>query len=102
MKLRGIIMGHETLPMEERVGENTIGYVMSTTVSNFKCNGKERDKSKYVREEAKDESIVKVRVGDSKTVREKAASDSVKDTVGNIQERVTYADVVLKGKKKKQ
>ena len=60
------------------------------------------DKTRYVRKESKDESIVKVGVNDSKSVREKEASDLVKNTVGNMQERVTYADMVLRSKKKKQ
>jgi len=67
-----------------------------------KRNGKEMDKTRYVRKESKDESIVKVGVNDSKSVREKEASDLVKNTVGNMQERVMYADMVLRSKKKKQ
>ena len=75
---------------------------MSTTVSKFKRNGKEMGKRKYVRKESEGESIMKDGVNDSKSVREKEASESMKNTIGNIQERVTYADVVLRSKKKKQ
>ena len=87
----------EELPVQNK----SIGYVMSTEDLNCKHNGRNKVKNEHARKEAKDASIMKVRVGDSKTVREKATSDSVKDTVREIQKRTTYADMVLKGKKGK-
>ena len=75
---------------------------MSTSNSNFKSNGKKMDKTGYVRKESEDESIEKVGVDGSKLVRENAASDSVKNAVGNMQGRVTYAGMVLRSKKKRQ
>ena len=62
-------MGHETLPMEESVEGKSIGYVMSTGNSKFKHNGRKGIKNKYAREEAKDASIMKIRVEDLNTVR---------------------------------
>jgi len=84
------------------VEETSIGYGMSTGNSNFKHNGRKRVKNKYAREEAKDASIMKVRVGDLNTVREKAMNDSVKNVVRKVRKKVTYADVVRRDKKGKE
>ena len=86
----------------QSVGKDAIGYVMSTSNSNFKSNGQKLNKTKYACEEPKHESIKKLGVGGSKLVRENAASDSVKNTIGSAQGRVTYAGIVLRGKKKRQ
>ena len=102
MKLRSVIMGHETLPMEERVENKSIGYVMPTEDLNFKRNGKDKARNGSARVEVKSESIEKTSVEHSKLVRAKTTGDSVENMVGKVQEQATYADIVLKGKKGKQ
>jgi len=102
MKLRSVIMGHETLPMEERVGNKSIGYVMPTGDLNFKHNGKDKARNDHAYVEMKSESMEKTEVEHSKIVRAKTVLDSAGDMVGKIQERATYADIVLKGKKGKR
>ena len=96
MKLRSIIMGHQSLPIEERVIKETIENDTVTEKEFFKDNGNDREDILEKPASSKNGSILYDEVRNAKLVSEFAKPDEPRNIIQKVRKKVTYADMLLK------